>query len=133
MSKQPLHPGGTDTSTGPYTPGIAVADWVFVSGQGPLDPATHEVVGDTIEAQTELTLQNVGRVLSEAGCAMNDCVKVTVHLADLGHYEAFNEIYKMHFGKPYPARTLVQSVLDGIMVEIDAIAIRNIAEHPRQR
>jgi 2-iminobutanoate/2-iminopropanoate deaminase len=120
-----------DTSTGPYTPGVTVADWVFVSGQGPLDPTTHEIVGDTIQAQTQLTLENVSRVLAEAGCTMDDCVKVTVHLLDLEHYDQFNDIYKSYFNRPYPARTLVQSVLDGILVEIDAIAVRVLADDPQ--
>ena len=98
---------------------------VYVSGQGPLDPATGAIQGSTIEEQTELTLSNIRRVLEAAGCEMDDCVKVTVHLKDIGEFDRFNATYARFFARPYPARTTVQSVLwGGILIEIDAIAVR---------
>jgi 2-iminobutanoate/2-iminopropanoate deaminase len=124
LQKQPIYPD-RDTSTGPYSPGMAVGETVYVAGQGPLDPATDAVVGTTIEEQTELTLKNVRRILEAAGCAMDDCVKMTVHLLDIDQFDRFNAVYRTFFNKPYPARTTVQSVLwHGILVEIDAIAVR---------
>ena len=123
-TKQPIYPD-RDTSTGPYSPGIVVGDVVYIAGQGPLEPATGAIVGGTIEEQTELTLRNVHRVLQADGCTMDDCVKVGVHLLDIGDFERFNSVYRTFFTKPYPARTTVQSVLwGGILVEIDAIAVR---------
>jgi len=122
--KQPVY-ADRDTATGPYSPGIAVGETVYVAGQGPLDPLTGEIVGKTIEEQTERTLKNVERILKAAGCTMNDCVKTTVHLLHIEDFERFNAVYQRFFAKPYPARTTVQSVLwHGILVEIDAIGVR---------
>ena len=124
LSKQPIYPD-RDTSTGPYSPGIAVGDTVYVAGQGPLDPRTGAIIGSTIEEQVDLTLQNVRRVLESAGCAMDDCVKVNVHLLNIEDFDRFNAVYRTFFTQPYPARTTVQSVLwHGILVEIDAVAVR---------
>jgi 2-iminobutanoate/2-iminopropanoate deaminase len=116
---------GRDPAIAPYSPGIAVGDLFFVSGQGPLDFETSQFSLGTIEHETTLTLQNLARVLAAAGCGMEDCVKVTVHLANIADFDRFNETYQRFFSPPYPARTTVQSVLGkGISVEIDAIAIR---------
>ena len=124
LDKTPVFPG-RDTATGAYSPGVAVGETVYVSGQGPLDPGTGEIRGSTIEEQTELTLANVRRVLEAAGCALDDCVKVAVHLADINDFDRFNAVYSRIFNRPYPARTTVQSVLwGGILIEIDAIAAR---------
>ena len=110
---------------GPYSPAITFGDLVFVSGQGPLDPETAKICGETIEEQTELTLQNVKRILEEAGCTLNDCLKSTVHLKDIHDFDRFNKVYQQFFEPPRPARTTVQSVLwGGILVEIDVIAAR---------
>jgi 2-iminobutanoate/2-iminopropanoate deaminase len=123
--KKPIFPSGKDTSVAPYTPGIAVDDLVFVAGQGPLDPATMKFFSGTIEEETELTLKNVRAVLEAAGCTMDDCVKVQVHLRDIAEFDRFNGVYRKFFQKPYPARTTVQSGLGaGIKIEIDAVAVR---------
>ena len=132
ISKQPIYPD-RDTATGPYTPGIAVGETVYVSGQGPLDPATGAIVGDSIEAQTRLTLENVQRILAAAECTMDDCVKVTVHLLRIEDFDRFNAVYQTFFSKPYPARTTVQSVLwNDILIEIDAIAVRGCGKAKAQ-
>ena len=127
-SKQAVYPD-RDTSTGPYSPGIAVGETVYVAGQGPLDPLAGQIIGSTIEDQVELTLVNVRRILESAGCTMDDCVKVNVHLLNIDDFERFNAVYQSFFTKPYPARTTVQSVLwHGILVEIDAIAVRGCGQ-----
>lgn len=111
--------------TGPYSPGILVGDTLYVSGQGPLDARNNNAItGDTIEAQTQLTLANVRTILEEAGFGMQDVVKANVYLADLADYGRFNTVYRKHFADPLPARTLVEAKLLGIMVEIDVIAVR---------
>src|SRR4051812_33290046 len=123
-NKEPIYPG-KDTATGAYTPAIAVGNTVYVSGQGPLDPATGQITGTTIEEQTRVTLENVKRILAAAGCTMDDCVKVTAHLLNINDFDRCNAVYREFFTKPYPARTTVQSGLwNGILVEIDAIAVR---------
>ena len=110
-------------STGAYSSGIIVDGWLYVSGQGPVDYAKGEFVLGTIESETHLTLQNVGRILEAAGCTFNDVVKSTVHLADINDFGVYNQIYASYFPGIKPARTTVQSVLgNGIKVEIDVVA-----------
>jgi 2-iminobutanoate/2-iminopropanoate deaminase len=124
MSKEPIYPA-KDTATGAYTPGIAIGETIYVSGQGALDPVTGEIKGTTIEEQTRLVMENIERVLSAAGCTMDDCVKLSAHLRNIDDFPRYNEVYRSFFTKPYPARTTVESVLaHGLLVEIDAIAVR---------
>src|SRR5262245_41204342 len=119
----------TGKTMGPYSPALAVGDMVFVSGQGPLDPETGKIRGESIEEQTELTLQNIQRILDAAGCRINDCVKATVHLKSITDFDRFNRVYERFFDAPWPARTTVQSVLwGGILVEIDVIAVRGASQ-----
>ncbi len=107
---------------GAYSQGLRVGDFVFVSGQGPLDPQTGEVVGNTIEQQTARVLENIKAILAAAGASMADVVKVSAHLSDLALFERYNEVYASYFPDPKPTRTTVGSQLLGILVEIDAIA-----------
>lgn len=109
--------------SGPYSQGIAAGNLLFVSGQGPLAPDGSIVSGD-IEAETKLTMDNIQAIVEAGGCTMDDVVKVTVFLADLSEFDRFNEVYKTYFNAPYPARTCVEAGLDGIKVEIDAIACK---------
>jgi len=107
---------------GAYSQGLRAGDFVYVSGQGPIDPATGEIVGETIEEQTERTLENVKAILAAAGASMADVVKSTVHLSDLSLFARYNEVYARYFPDPKPVRTTVGSELLGIMVEIDVVA-----------
>lgn len=110
----------------PYSAGLVVGEWVFVSGHGPTNPVTGEMIGTTIEDQAAVTLRNVQLLLEKAGCAMDDCVKVTVHLLDMALFDRFNVVYRSFFARPYPARITAQAVLEpGQMIEIDAIAIKD--------
>ena len=113
------------TTTGSYSPGVRVEDLVFVSGQGPVDPATKALRGDTIEQQTRYTLENVQDILAAGHCRLNDCVKLTVYLADLEQKQAFDAAYRDFFAEPRPARTVVGATLaPGQHLVIDAIAVR---------
>jgi len=107
---------------GAYSQGLRAGDFVYVSGQGPINPATGEIVGETIEEQTERTLENVKAILAAAGASMADVVKSTVHLSDLSLFARYNEVYARYFPDPKPVRTTVGSELLGIMVEIDVVA-----------
>jgi 2-iminobutanoate/2-iminopropanoate deaminase len=110
-------------STGAYSAGVSLDGWLFVSGQGPLDLATGEIVEGTVEEQTRLTLTHVGKVLQAAGCTYEDVVKCTCYLSDIGDFDRFNAVYEEFFTGVRPARTTVQAVLwGGIRIEIDAIA-----------
>ena len=116
---------------GPYNPAVGVDDLVFISGQGPISPKTHKITGDTIEEQTELTFANVESALAAAGCTLNDCLKVTVYLLDMAHFDRFNAVYKKILREPYPARTTVgASLWNGILVEIDVVAVRGCGNGP---
>jgi 2-iminobutanoate/2-iminopropanoate deaminase len=110
-------------STGAYSAGVLVDGWLYVSGQGPLDLRTGQVVEGSIEEQTHLTLTHIGKVLEAAGCSFENVVKCTCHLSDIRDFDRFNSAYAQFFRGLPPARTTVQAVLwGGIKVEIDAIA-----------
>lgn len=111
-------------SIGPFSQAVRDGDTVYVSGQGPIDPATDEIVDGDVRAQTERTLANVDAVLRAAGGSLDDVVKVTVFLTDMATYDAVNEVYAEYFTPPYPARSAVE-VADlpvDIGVEIEVVA-----------
>jgi 2-iminobutanoate/2-iminopropanoate deaminase len=122
VGKQEIRTGQAAAPGGAYSQGIRAGDFVYVSGQGPIDPATGEIVGESIEEQTERTLENVKAILEAAGASMSDVVKATVHLTDLSLFPRYNEVYARYFPDPKPVRTTVGSDLLGIMVEIDVVA-----------
>ena len=125
MSKMEIKHPDKRVSTGAYSAGVLVDGWLYVSGQGPLDLATGNVVQGSIEEQTRLTLSHIGKVLEAGGCTFDDVVKCTCHLADINDFDRFNHVYAEFFTGLRPARTTVQSVLwGGIKVEIDAVARR---------
>ncbi len=123
MPKQQLRiDSSTSPAASPYSPGLRVGDFVFVSGQVPRDPATGKIVGDTIEEQTKQVLENIKAILAVGGATMEDVVKVSAHLTDLSLFDRYNTVYVTYFTDPKPTRTTVGSQLPGILVEIDAIA-----------
>jgi 2-iminobutanoate/2-iminopropanoate deaminase len=122
MPKQQIRTEKGAAPLGAYSQGIRAGDFVYVAGQGPIDPATRQIAGETIEEQVRLTIQNVQAVLEAAGATTADVVKATVHLADIGDFQRFNAVYTEFFPDPKPARTTVQSVMPGIKVEIDVVA-----------
>ena len=110
---------------GPYSAGIAAGQWVFTSGQIPIDPATGEFVPGDIAAQTKRSLQNVAAVLEAAGTDMNHVVKTTVFLADMADFAEVNRAYAAFFEETPPARSCVQvaALPKGARLEIEAIAV----------
>ena len=110
-------------NTGAYSSGILADGWLFISGQGPLNLVTGEVIHGTIEEETLLTLSHIKKITEAAGGTIEDIVKCTVHLSDINDFEKYNAAYASFFTGIKPARTTVQSVLfDGIKIEIDAVA-----------
>jgi 2-iminobutanoate/2-iminopropanoate deaminase len=125
MAKKEIKHPEKEKSTGAYSAAVEIDGWIYVSGQGPLNPKTAEVVRGTIEEETRLTLSHVEKILRAAGCSLNDVVKSTVHLSDIEDFDRFNAVYKDFFKDVpvLPARTTVQSVLwNAIKVEIDVVA-----------
>ena len=108
---------------GPYSQGIVLGNIFFASGQIPIDPATGEIHGTTIEEQAEQVMKNIGAVLQAAGCTFEDVVKTTCFLADMADFAAFNEIYARYFtGKPARSCVAVKSLPKGALVEVEVIA-----------
>lgn len=123
--KSPVVTAHAPGAVGPYSQGVEAGAQVFVSGQIPLDPKGQMVAGGVPE-QTEQCLRNVRAVLAEAGLVMDNVVKVTVYMTDLGQFEAMNAVYAKHFKAPFPARACVQvsALPKGAAVEIDAIGLK---------
>ena len=110
---------------GPYSQAVRANGFVFLSGQIPLDPKTQQVVEGDVAAQTERVLQNLKGVVEAAGSSLQHVVKTTVFLADMNDFAAMNEVYKVYFSEPYPARSTVQAARlpRDARIEIDAIAV----------
>lgn len=110
---------------GAYSQGWRAGDFIFVTGTGPIDPVTGKLAGDSIEQQTELTIDNISAILEADGASLSDVVKATVHLSDTSLFARYNAVYARRFSKPYPVRTTVGSDLGhspGMLIEIDCIA-----------
>ncbi len=125
MSKREIRHPDKEKSTGAYSSAVEIDGWVYVSGQGPVDPKTAEPVRGSIEDETLYTLKQMEKILQAAGCTVNDVVKTTVHLADMEDFDRYNAVYREFFKSAtvLPARTTVQSVLwNSIKVEIDCVA-----------
>jgi 2-iminobutanoate/2-iminopropanoate deaminase len=117
-------------SIGPFSQGIVQGDTIYVSGQGPVDPDTGEIVGETAGEQTRRTLENVEAILEAAGASLADVVKTTVYLDDMRYYDAVNEVYGELLSDPYPARSAVEVVK--LPVDID-VEIEVSAAAPTQQ
>jgi len=124
MPKQQITTKSGAAPVGPYSQGLRVGDFIFVSGQGPLDPDTGKIVGETIEEQTARVLENIKAILAAGGATMADVVKANAYLNDMTLFDRYNKVYVTYFPDPKPARTTVgtQLPLKGILVEIDVIA-----------
>ncbi|MGY3565072.1 RidA family protein [Sinomonas sp. RB5] len=120
-TKTAFHTTNAPQPAGPYSQAIEANGFVYTAGFGPQDPATG-AVSDSVAEQTRQVLRNIQAVLAERGLTLDDCVKTTVHLADLADFAAFNEAYQEFFSEPYPVRTTVGSQLANILVEIDVVA-----------
>ena len=122
---KPVHAPGLPKPVGPYSPGVALDRLVFVSGQGATDPATGQLVGPDIEAQTEQCLANVRAILQAAGSDLPHVLRCGVFLIDMADFPRMNAVYSRIFGDHRPARTTIQAAAlpgPGLRVEIDCIA-----------
>jgi 2-iminobutanoate/2-iminopropanoate deaminase len=134
MSKHVIQTTKGAPPRGAYSQGWRAGDFIFVTGTGPLDPVTAELVGSDIEKQTEQTIDNIAAILAAEGATLDDVVKVNVHLSDTGLFARYNAVYAKRFAKPYPVRTTVGSDLGhtpGMLIEIDCIAYREATKTRR--
>ena len=108
---------------GPYSQAVRSGDLIFLSGQIPLVPASMEMVSDSIEEQTHQVFKNLQAVAEAAGSDLNNAVKLTIYLTDLGQFQTVNEIMASYLQEPYPARATIQvsALPKGAQVEIDAV------------
>ena len=109
---------------GPYSQAIKVGNFVFCSGQIPINPKSGEMVSGSIEDETKQVLSNLMAVVKAAGGKPENIVKTTVYVTDMGQFAKINEIYGSYFSAPYPARATVQvaALPKGVHIAIDAIA-----------
>ena len=108
---------------GPYSQAIILNGVLFTSGQIPVDPATGEINGDTIETQAEQVMKNLGEVLKEAGSSFEKAVKTTCFLADMGDFAKFNEVYAKYFvNKPARSCVAVKTLPKNVLCEVEVIA-----------
>lgn len=110
---------------GPYSQAVQVGNMLFASGQLGLDPATGQFPEGAVKEQTEQAFKNVKAILAEAGLTMDNVVKTTVFLADMGDFTAMNEVYAAQFDGAFPARSAVavKTLPKNALVEIEVIAV----------
>jgi 2-iminobutanoate/2-iminopropanoate deaminase len=122
--KQIIKTSDAPAAIGPYSQAVRAGDFVFASGQIPIDPRTGEFVPGGIAEQTEQVLRNLSAVLKAAGGGLEDVVKTTVFLADMNDFAAMNEVYGRYFSEGAPARATVQAARlpRDARVEIEVIA-----------
>ncbi len=110
---------------GPYSQAIRANGFVFLSGQIPIDPTTQQMLGGTVQEQTERVLQNIRGVLTACGSGLEKVVKTTVFLKDMNDFVAMNEVYGRHFVTAPPARSTVQAARlpKDALVEIEVVAL----------
>ena len=123
MNKEAIHSDLAPAAIGTYSQAIRSGDLVFMSGQIPLDPTTMDVVGGDFEARARQVFVNLKAVAVAAGGDLNQIVKLTIFLTDLGNFATINSVMEEFFEKPFPARAAVgvASLPKGVDVEADAI------------
>lgn len=123
MSKEALHTDNAPAAIGTYSQAVRTGHLVFLSGQIPLLPATMEVVEGNFEARARQVFENLKAVAEAAGGSLDDAVKLTIFLTDLGNFATVNSVMQEYFSEPFPARAAVgvASLPKGVDVEADAI------------
>jgi 2-iminobutanoate/2-iminopropanoate deaminase len=124
MTKTIIKPPKAAPAGGPYSLGVRVGDFLFCAGQIPVVPESGQLLAGDIRAQTERTIENIKIILQDQGLTLDNIVKTTVFMTNLGDFAVMNEIYGRCFTKDFPARTTVQvaALPRGAQVEIEAIA-----------
>jgi 2-iminobutanoate/2-iminopropanoate deaminase len=126
MEKQIINTSGAPAPIGPYNQAMRVGDFLFVSGQIPIDPATGELVQSGIQDETEKVMENLSAILKEAGMDFSNVVKSSIFLTDMKQFAQVNEVYAKYFTENAPARETVQvaALPRFVNVEISVIAAK---------
>lgn len=126
MSREIIFTEAAPRAIGPYSQAVRAGSTVYLSGQIPLDPATGELVTGDFAAQAARVFDNLQAVAAAAGYTLDDAVRVTIYLTDLGRFPEVNATMARYFREPYPARVTigVASLPKGAAVEVDAILVR---------
>jgi 2-iminobutanoate/2-iminopropanoate deaminase len=121
-----INPPGVPAPRGPYSPAVRAGDFIFVSGQVPVDPATGQLINSDIATETRQVLNNIKSIVEASGAAMTDVVRCGVFLLDGNEFAAMNAVYAEFFGEAKPARATVVTgfAVPGMRVEIDAIVYK---------
>ena len=122
MSREAITVGGAPEPAGPYSHAVIANGFVYVSGQGPVNPKTGSTP-DGFEDQVRQTFENLRTILEAAGSGLDGVVKVNAYVTDLTRFARFNEVYREFFAQDPPARTTVGADLLGILVEVDCVAV----------
>jgi len=125
MNREIICTPDAPSAIGPYSQAVRAGDTVYCSGQIPLDPVTGELVTGDIAAQARRVFTNLAAVAAAAGATLDDAVRVTIYLTDLGNFAAVNAVMAEHFSEPYPARVTigVASLPKGAAVEVDCVLV----------
>jgi reactive intermediate/imine deaminase len=123
MSRQIIHTERAPQPIGAYSQAVRAGDTVYLSGQVPFDPATMQLVAGDFEVQTRRVFENLKAVAEAAGGSLNQAVKFTIFLTDLGNFAKVNEIMAIYCAKPYPARSTIgiASLPRGALIEIECV------------
>ena len=123
MPKEIISTTNAPQAIGPYSQAVKTDNLMFISGQIPMDPATGNLVKGSIEDEANQVLKNLKSICEAAGYSLDDAVKITIFLTDLGNFAVVNDVMKEHFSEPYPARATVEvsGLPLGVNVEIEAI------------
>ncbi len=120
---QAIHTKNAPEAIGPYSQAVQVDNWIFLSGQIPINPQTGDLVKGGIAQETKQVMENLRAVIEAAGGQLSDMVKTTIYITDLNHFNQVNQVYETFFSPPYQARACIQvaALPKGVRVEIDGI------------
>ncbi len=123
MSREIIHTDAAPAAIGPYSQAVRAGDFVYISGQIPLDPASGELVGADMQSQIARVFENLSAVAEAAGGSLADAVRIAIYLTDLGHFGLVNEMMAQYLSEPYPSRAAlgVAALPKGAAVEMDAV------------
>lgn len=123
MEKTPVHTDEAPAAVGPYSQAVKAGEFLFTSGQLPIDPATGKMPEGEIEVRAHQVFKNLSAIAKEAGTSLANAVKTTVFLADIKDFAAVNKVYAEYFAEPFPARSAFQvaALPLGADVEVEAI------------